>query len=153
MQIKRVSVFRQGKLCRKAFQTEEITFPDSQVIRAYNTWFCHEHCSSEDFRRGHSVRTSTLENLVGNQWETMGICCLAPCLLQPSSHSVTSTARIQPMCASLTCSLKVPTRNDDASPTEQKREIKQAVAECRQKGKNLLLPFKQSLNRATRFSP
>lgn len=100
MQIKRVSVFRQGKLCRKAFQTEQIFFRDSPAICAYNAWFCPEHCSS-DFRRGFSVRTSALENLVGNQWETMGIYCLAPCLLQPSSPSPTSTASIQPLGASL----------------------------------------------------
>lgn len=100
-QLKRVAVLRQDKLQK----TMKITFPGSQVICAYNAWFCHEHCSSEQFRRVYSVRTSTLQNLVGNQWATMGICCLAPYL---------SAAAIQPfsflhcqhtaLCASLTCS-------------------------------------------------
>lgn len=57
MQIKRVSVLRQSKL-QKSFPTEKITCPDSQVLHACNAWFCPEHCSSEDFRRGYSVRTS-----------------------------------------------------------------------------------------------
>lgn len=72
-----VPVFRQGKLSRRTFQTQQINFPDLQAIHVHSTWFCHECWLS-----AYSVRTSIWENLVGN--EDTGDLWSWP--IQPFSH-------------------------------------------------------------------
>lgn len=131
MQIKRVSVFRQGKLCRKAFQTEQIIFRDSPAIRAYNLvlpWAllirfqkrfqCKDICSGK-----------LSEKLVGNDGNLLS-CPLSAAAIQPFSHlHCQHTAR---GCFSSLCSLKVPPEMMMHQHLSRKDKlVAQAAAECR----------------------